>query len=89
MKAHFKLGLTATLVREDSKITDLNYMIGPKLYEENWLDLINNGFLARPYCIEVRVKMTQPFGDFYSQKGLSSEGKIMTHSANPNKFLAL
>jgi DNA excision repair protein ERCC-3 len=33
------LGLTATLVREDDKIEDLNHLIGPKLYEANWLDL--------------------------------------------------
>lgn len=38
-KAHCKLGLTATLVREDEKIRDLNFLIGPKLYEANWLDL--------------------------------------------------
>lgn len=38
-KAHCKLGLTATLVREDNKIDDLNFLIGPKLYEANWLDL--------------------------------------------------
>jgi len=39
VKAHCMLGLTATLVREDDKIDDLNYLIGPKLYEANWLDL--------------------------------------------------
>ena len=39
VKAHCKLGLTATLVREDSLIADLNFLIGPKLYEANWLDL--------------------------------------------------
>eukprot|EP00352_Strombidinopsis_acuminata_P000793 CAMPEP_0176347796 /NCGR_PEP_ID=MMETSP0126-20121128/7358_1 /TAXON_ID=141414 ORGANISM="Strombidinopsis acuminatum, Strain SPMC142" /NCGR_SAMPLE_ID=MMETSP0126 /ASSEMBLY_ACC=CAM_ASM_000229 /LENGTH=87 /DNA_ID=CAMNT_0017696215 /DNA_START=1312 /DNA_END=1575 /DNA_ORIENTATION=- len=38
-KSHTKLGLTATLVREDQKIMDLNFLIGPKLYEANWLDL--------------------------------------------------
>jgi len=38
-KAHCKLGLTATLVREDERIKDLNFLIGPKLYEANWLDL--------------------------------------------------
>lgn len=38
-KSHCKLGLTATLVREDQKIDDLNFLIGPKLYEANWLDL--------------------------------------------------
>lgn len=39
VKAHCKLGLTATLVREDDKIDDLHYLIGPKLYEANWIDL--------------------------------------------------
>ena len=38
-KSHCKLGLTATFVREDEPITDLNFLIGPKLYEANWLDL--------------------------------------------------
>ena len=32
-----KCRITATLVREDDKIADLNYMIGPKLYEANWM----------------------------------------------------
>lgn len=37
---------TATLVREDDKIADLNYMIGPKLYEANWMDLAAKGHIA-------------------------------------------
>jgi hypothetical protein len=36
----------ATLVREDDKITDLNYMIGPKLYEANWMELAAKGHIA-------------------------------------------
>ena len=51
IKAHCKLGLTATLVREDDGISDLNFLIGPKLYEANWLDLQNRGYLARVQCI--------------------------------------
>lgn len=39
VKAHCRLGLTATLVREDDLISDLNFLIGPKLYEANWMDL--------------------------------------------------
>lgn len=39
IRTHCKLGLTATLVREDEKIDDLNFLIGPKLYEANWQDL--------------------------------------------------
>jgi len=39
VKSHTKLGLTATLVREDDKIKDLNHLIGPKLFEANWMNL--------------------------------------------------
>ena len=41
-----KLGLTATLVREDNLVDDLFYLIGPKLYEANWLDLQTAGYIA-------------------------------------------
>lgn len=37
---------TATLVREDDRISDLNYIIGPKLYEANWMDLAQKGHIA-------------------------------------------
>lgn len=36
----------ATLVREDDRIGDLGYLIGPKLYEANWMDLAKNGHIA-------------------------------------------
>lgn len=56
VQAHCKLGLTATLVREDDKIVDLNFLIGPKLYEANWMELQNNGYIAKVQCAEVRGK---------------------------------
>ena len=44
----------ATLVREDDKIADLNYMIGPKLYEANWMDLAAKGHIANvQVCIDL------------------------------------
>lgn len=55
VQAHCKLGLTATLVREDDKIVDLNFLIGPKLYEANWMELQNNGYIAKVQCAEVRT----------------------------------
>ena len=63
-KAHTKLGLTATLVREDDKIEDLNFLIGPKLYEANWLDLYehihihNNALVLHSFCVCVCVCTT-------------------------------
>ena len=59
VKAHCKLGLTATLVREDELISDLNFLIGPKLYEANWLDLTRAGHIANVQCVEVWCPMTK------------------------------
>lgn len=49
----WKLGLTATLLREDDLIADLNFLVGPKLYEANWMDLTQLGYLANVQCSEV------------------------------------
>jgi len=54
LKYKVKIGLTATPYRGDGNISLLYERIGPKLYEENLLDLINGGYLATPYCIDVR-----------------------------------
>lgn len=61
VQSHCKLGLTATLLREDDKIADLNFLIGPKLYEANWLELQKKGFIARVQCAEVWCPMTPEF----------------------------
>ena len=53
VNAHCKLGLTATLVREDNKIKNLSFLVGPKLYEANWMDLTQQGYLANVQCVEV------------------------------------
>lgn len=56
VQSHCKLGLTATLLREDDKIADLNFLIGPKLYEANWLELQKKGFIARlVYLLQPKI----------------------------------
>jgi len=82
--AHCKLGLTATLVREDEKIGDLNFLIGPKLYEANWLDLQRDGYLARVRCTEIWCEMTAEFYDVYLNS--DNRKKMLLYVANPNKF---
>ena len=88
-KVHCKLGLTATLVREDEKIKELIYLIGPKHYEANWLDLQKEGFLARVKCTEVWCEMDQ---DFYSNylyyPARNSKERKALYISNSNKFLA-
>jgi DNA excision repair protein ERCC-3 len=84
VSAQCKLGLTATLVREDDKITDLNFLIGPKLYEANWLELQNKGFLARVQCCEVWCPMAPEF--YREYLSLKSRKKALLFIMNPNKF---
>ncbi|KAL0312565.1 UNVERIFIED_CONTAM: General transcription and DNA repair factor IIH helicase subunit XPB1 [Sesamum radiatum] len=86
-KSHCKLGLTATLVREDERITDLNFLIGPKLYEANWLDLVKGGFIANVQCAEVWCPMTKEFFSEYLKKE-NSKKKQALYVMNPNKFRA-
>ncbi|XP_038679992.1 general transcription and DNA repair factor IIH helicase subunit XPB1-like isoform X1 [Tripterygium wilfordii] len=86
-KSHCKLGLTATLVREDERITDLNFLIGPKLYEANWLDLAKGGFIANVQCAEVWCPMTKEFFAEYLKKE-NSKKKQALYVMNPNKFRA-
>uniref|UniRef100_K3Y6R3 DNA 3'-5' helicase n=1 Tax=Setaria italica TaxID=4555 RepID=K3Y6R3_SETIT len=75
-KSHCKLGLTATLVREDERITDLNFLIGPKLYEANWLDLVKGGFIANVQCAEVWCPMTKEFFAEYLKKENSKKKQV-------------
>eukprot|EP00438_Fugacium_kawagutii_P009995 Skav225079 [mRNA] locus=scaffold987:216519:225234:- [translate_table: standard] len=67
IKSHCCLGLTATLVREDDLIQDLHWLIGPKLYEANWQQLQDEGYLARVRCIEVWCDMSEEFFIEYLQ----------------------
>lgn len=81
---HCKLGLTATLVREDDKIEDLNFLIGPKLYEADWQDLSAQGHIAKVECSEVWCNMT---GEFYREYLVqSSRKRRLLAIMNPTKF---
>lgn len=84
IKAHCKLGLTATLLREDEKIGDINFLIGPKLYEANWLDLQRDNYLATVQCAEVWCPMTKEF--YREYLCASAKRKKLLYGMNPNKF---
>lgn len=86
VQSHCKLGLTATLVREDDKIADLNFLIGPKLYEANWLELQKEGFIARVQCAEVWCPMTPEFYREYLTGKVSDQKIRLLCAMNPNKF---
>ncbi|KAK0623618.1 P-loop containing nucleoside triphosphate hydrolase protein [Immersiella caudata] len=86
IKSHSKLGLTATLLREDDKISHLNFLIGPKLYEANWMELSQQGHIAKVQCAEVWCPMPTEFYDEYLRA--NSRMKRTLYAMNPRKFQA-
>jgi DNA excision repair protein ERCC-3 len=57
IQARRRLGLTATLVREDGRADDVFSLIGPKRYDLPWKDLEAQGWIATASCTEVRVPL--------------------------------
>ena len=59
LQARRRIGLTATLVREDGREGDVFSLIGPKRYDAPWKDIEAQGWIAPADCVEVRVEMTE------------------------------
>lgn len=60
LQARRRLGLTATLVREDGREDDVFALIGPKKVDIPWKELERQGWIASAQCHEVRVAMPEP-----------------------------
>jgi DNA excision repair protein ERCC-3 len=58
LQSRRRLGLTATLVREDGREGDVFSLIGPKRFDAPWKDIESQGWIAPATCTEVRVTMT-------------------------------
>jgi DNA excision repair protein ERCC-3 len=59
IQARRRLGLTATLVREDGREADVFSLIGPKKYDVPWRELERQGWIATAECHEIRVSLTE------------------------------
>jgi DNA excision repair protein ERCC-3 len=59
LQARRRIGLTATLVREDGREGDVFSLIGPKRYDAPWKDIEAQGWIAPADCVEVRVTMPE------------------------------
>jgi DNA excision repair protein ERCC-3 len=58
LQARRRIGLTATLIREDGREGDVFSLIGPKRYDAPWKDIESQGYIAPAECIEIRVDLT-------------------------------
>lgn len=82
IQARRRLGLTATLVREDGMEEDVFSLIGPKKFDVPWKSLEDQGWIAKAHCIEVRIPLPQALrmdyavGDQRDQFRMASENPL-------------
>jgi DNA excision repair protein ERCC-3 len=87
LQARRRLGLTATLVREDALEADVFSLIGPKKYDAPWKDLERQGWIAPASCVEIRVAL--PEHERHRYAAASDREKFRVASENPAKLDAL
>jgi DNA excision repair protein ERCC-3 len=78
-----RLGLTATLVREDGRESDVFSLVGPKRYDVPWKELEQKGWIAEAICYEIRVEL--PEGDKIPYATADKRGKFRIASENNRK----
>ena len=84
LQARRRLGLTATLVREDGKEDEVFCLIGPKRFDVPWKVLEGQGFIAPATCVEVRVPLEPSLRSIYA--AADARGKFRVASENPAKL---
>ncbi|MFN8635517.1 MAG: DNA repair helicase XPB [Chloroflexota bacterium] len=82
-----RLGLTATLIREDGREDDVFSLIGPKKYDAPWKDLEAQGWIAPAVCTEIRVPMPRDLRLEYASAEKRQQYRIA--ATNPAKLLAM
>jgi len=83
IQARRRLGLTATLVREDGKEGEVFSLIGPKKYDTPWKDLERSGWIARALCYEIRIDLSPEVEDDYFGQSVRRQQRLA--SSNPAK----
>jgi DNA excision repair protein ERCC-3 len=84
LQARRRLGLTATLVREDGKEDEVFSLIGPCRYELPWKDLERQGWIAEARCVEIRVPLDRGLVDRYELA--DKRGRIRISAENHAKL---
>jgi len=84
IQAKRRLGLTATLVREDGREADVFSLIGPKKYDVPWRELEQQGWIATAECHEIRVGLTEDEQMNYAMTETREKYRIAAE--NPEKL---
>ncbi|MDU0347419.1 DNA repair helicase XPB [Actinomyces sp. MRS3W] len=84
LQARRRLGLTATLVREDGREDEVFSLIGPKRYDAPWKDLESQGWIAPAVCTEVRF--TLGAGERMTYATAEAEDRYRLAASSPAKL---
>ncbi|MBX3729613.1 MAG: helicase-associated domain-containing protein [Candidatus Sumerlaeia bacterium] len=84
IQARRRLGLTATLVREDGAEDDVFSLIGPKKFDMPWKQLENQGWIATAECVEIRVPLAHALKVEYAAADQREQFRMA--SENPAKM---
>ena len=84
IQARRRLGLTATLVREDGREDDVFSLIGPKRFDKPWKELEKEGFIAEATCTEIRIPMDEALRLDYAVADLRRKYRLSME--NPAKL---
>jgi DNA excision repair protein ERCC-3 len=84
IQARRRLGLTATLVREDGREADVFSLIGPKKYDVPWRELERQGWIATAECHEIRISLTEDEQMNYAMA--EDRNKYRMAAENPAKY---
>ncbi|MBR1920027.1 MAG: DEAD/DEAH box helicase [Spirochaetales bacterium] len=84
LQSVYRLGLTATLVREDGREDEVFSLVGPKRYDVPWSVLEKQGFIAKAYCHEIRIDLPDDLEVKYALAKQREKYRIA--SENPRKL---
>ncbi|MEC0268488.1 DNA repair helicase XPB [Paenibacillus anseongense] len=76
IQATRRLGLTATLIREDGREEDVFSLVGPKKFDMAWKELESQGWIAKVTCQEVRVPLSESDRDLYGASSARQQFRI-------------
>lgn len=78
-----RLGLTATLVREDGREREISALVGPALYDLSWLELERQGWIAPARCVEVRIPFAPTNGERERYRLAALKRLLARHADDP------
>jgi DNA excision repair protein ERCC-3 len=84
LQAVRRLGLTATLIREDGAETAVFSLVGPKRYDVPWKELEHKGWIAQAFCVEIRAEMPKALALQYAVS--DKREKYRVAAENPVKI---